>query len=396
MNTGKNILIGPLTDTLAQNREIEIVERKGLGHPDTICDLIAEDTSIALSKYYIEELGSIMHHNVDKALLVGGAAKPSYKGGRIVKPIEIIIAGRALKEKEGKILPIEQIAQDAVKKSISDNIRHLVAEDHIRINVKIRSGSKDLIELFERFGKGETPLSNDTSLGTGFYPLDSLEKTVLETEKLLNNPDTKRSYPYIGEDIKVMGVRNKGKITLAVAIAIVDRYVSSLNDYIQKINEIKEFLEGQGWLGEETELRINAADDYKRESVYLTVTGTSAESGDDGQVGRGNRANGLITPYRPMTLEAVAGKNPISHVGKIYNLFAQELCRLIVEGDYGEEAHCYIVSQIGKPINEPMALDIRLKGKDYDEKAVRLLAEKMLDSMSRMWQKVLKRQFQIA
>lgn len=391
----KNIIISPLKDTLDREREIEIVERKGFGHPDTICDLIAEDTSIALSKYYIEEFGSIMHHNVDKALLVGGAAEPSYNGGRIVKPIGITIAGRAVKEKKGKTLRIEQIAKDAVKKSISNNIRHLSVEDHIRIDVKIRPGSKDLIELFDRFGKGQIPLSNDTSCGTGFYPLDTLEKTVLETEKLLNKPDTKRSYPCIGEDIKVMGVRYKGKITLTVAIAIVDRYVSSLNDYIQKINEVKEFLERQAWFVGEMELKINAADDYKRESVYLTVTGTSAEGGDDGQVGRGNRVNGLITPYRPMTLEAVAGKNPVSHVGKIYNLFAQELCRLIVEGGYAEGAYCYIVSQIGKPINEPMALDIQVKGKNYDEKAVRLLAEKMLDSMPAMWQKVLKKQFQI-
>ena len=395
INMKKNIFVSPLTDTLAQDREIEIVERKGLGHPDTICDLIAEDTSIALCKYYIEEFGSIMHHNVDKALLVGGISEPLYGGGKIVKPIEITIAGRAIKEKKGKNLPVDEIARDAARESISKNIRHLDAEDHVRIDVKIRPGSKDLIDLFERFGKGDIPLSNDTSMGTGYYPLDTLEETVLKTEKLLNNSLTKRTYPYIGEDIKVMGIRYKEKITLTVAIAIVDRYVSSINDYIQKINEVKEFLEARNWIGEGTELRINTADDYADESVYLTVTGTSAEGGDDGQVGRGNRASGLITPYRPMSLEAVAGKNPVSHVGKIYNLFANELCRLIVQKGYAEEAYCYIVSQIGKPINEPIALDIQLKGKDYDEKATSLLTEKMLDEMPLMWAKVLEGQFRI-
>jgi len=396
MNTEENIFLGPLTDTLAQDREIEIVERKGLGHPDTICDLIAEDASIALCKYYIEEFGSIMHHNVDKALLVGGASEPSYNGGKIVKPIEITIAGRAVMEKNGKTLPIEQIAKDAVKESVSNNIRHLDVEDHIKIDVKIRPGSKDLIELFERFGRGDIPLSNDTSIGTGFYPLDTLEKTVLKTEKALNNPDTKRAYPYIGEDIKVMGLRFREKITLTVAIAIVDRYVSSISDYVQKINDVKELLETRDWIGEGAELKINAADDYESESVYLTVSGTSAEGGDDGQVGRGNRASGLITPYRPMTLEAVAGKNPVSHVGKIYNLFANELCRLIVQEGYAEEAYSYIVSCIGKPINEPMALDIQLKGQDYNEDAIRLLTEKMLDEMPVMWNRVINGQFQIA
>lgn len=393
---GNNIRVGPLTDTLPAEREVEIVERKGLGHPDTICDLVAEETSIALSKFYIKEFGSIMHHNVDKMLLVGGEANPSFKGGKIVKPIEIIIAGRAVKEKKGKTLPIEEFAKEAAKKSISKNIRHLNVEDHIKIDVKIRPGSRDLIELFDRFGKGDIPLSNDTSIGTGFYPLDTLEKAVLETEKLLNNPYTKRIYPFIGEDIKVMGVRNKGKITLTIAIAIVDKHVSSLDDYLQKINEVKEFLEGQDWFGEETELTINAADNYGKESIYLTVSGTSAEGGDDGQVGRGNRANGLITPYRPMTLEAVAGKNPVSHVGKIYNLFAIELCRLIVEGGYADQAYCYIVSQIGKPINEPLVLDIQVGNRDFDEKAIREIADKMLDTMPKMWKRVVKGQYRIA
>lgn len=392
----KNIHVGPLTDTLPADREIEIVERKGLGHPDTICDLLAEETSIALSNYYIKEFGSIMHHNVDKALLVGGEAEPSYNGGRIVKPIEIIIAGRAVMEKNGKVLPIEKIAIEAVENSIRHNIGHLNIQEHIKIDVKISPGSRDLIELFDRFGKGEIPLSNDTSSGTGYYPLDTLEQTVFETERTLNSPEIKKIYPFIGKDIKVMGVRDKANIKLTVAVAMVDKFVSSLDDYIRKISEIKKLLQEMRRSEGEIDFDVNTADDYERESIYLTVSGTSAEGGDDGQVGRGNRANGLITPYRPMTLEAVAGKNPVSHVGKIYNLLANELSRLIVEEGYAEEAYCYIVSQIGKPINEPLVLDIQVKGKDIDKKAIRLIAEKMLDEMPVMWKGVLKKRYQIA
>ncbi len=58
-------------------------------------------------------------------------------------------------------------------------------------------------------------------------------------------------------------------------------------------------------------VHVNTADDIKKKSVFLTVTGTSAEMGDDGSVGRGNRCNGLITPNRPMSMEATSGKNPI-------------------------------------------------------------------------------------
>jgi S-adenosylmethionine synthetase len=392
----KNILISPLKANLPYEQDIEIVEKKGLGHPDTICDFIAEEISIALSKYYIDEFGSIMHHNVDKALLIGGMAEPSYNGGRITKPIEIVIAGRAIKEKGGKKLPIEEIAEQAAKKFLSRQIKHLNVESQIVINSKIGPGSGELIELFSRFSKGEVPLSNDTSAGAGFYPLDTLEKTVYETEKFLNSPEVKRIYPFVGEDIKVMGIRNKEEIRLTVAIATVDRYISSLEDYIYKIKNVREILLEQEWVGSNMKFDINTADSYERESIYLTVTGTSAEGGDDGQVGRGNRANGLITPYRPMTLEAVAGKNPISHVGKIYNLFAIDLCKKVVEGQHAQEAYAYIVSQIGKPINEPLVLDIQVKGKDFNGKAIRRIAEEMLDEMPYMWKKTIDRQYEIA
>ena len=392
----KNILISPLKANLPCEQDIEIVERKGLGHPDTICDFIAEEISIALSKYYIEEFGSIMHHNVDKALLIGGMAEPSYNGGRIAKPIEIVIAGRAIKEKDGKKLPIEEIAEQAAKKFLDRQMKHLNVESQIVINSKIGPGSKELIELFSAFGKGDVPLSNDTSCGTGFYPLDLLENKVYQTERFLNSSETKKEYPFVGEDIKVMGLRDKDRTILTVAIAVVDKYISSLENYIDKINQVKETLAKQAWAIPGTTFYINTADDYEKESIYLTVSGTSAENGDDGEVGRGNRANGLITPFRPMTLEAVAGKNPINHVGKIYNLFCNDLCKKIIEEGYAQAAYVYIVSQIGKPINQPQVLDIKLKGKSPNDKAIQLLAEEMLDEMPDMWKRIINREYEIA
>ncbi len=98
-------------------------------------------------------------------------------------------------------------------------------------------------------------------------------------------------------------------------------------------------------------MAVNAAD--KGYSIYLTVTGTSCESGDNGQVGRGNRINGLITPCHTMSLEAVAGKNPVSHVGKIYNLKAQEIANRINEAFKVKEVQVQLLSRIGKPINDP-------------------------------------------
>ncbi len=384
---------------LPYKNKVEIVERKGIGHPDTMCDNLAEQVSIALSKYYLENYGFVMHHNVDKALLVGGVAQPKYNGGKVIEPIEISVVGRATKEVDGDMIPVDEIALEVMHEWLRNNIRNLDEENHVILTTKIRPGSRDLVELFERFAKAkEVPLANDTSFGVGYYPFDTLESIVYETENVLNSDRIKDKFPFIGEDVKVMGVRNGENYRITVAVALIDKFVSSLEDYIDKINVIKEIVNKEVISEHEidVEVFINTADSYERESIYLTVTGTSAEHGDDGQVGRGNRVNGLITPYRPMSLEAAAGKNPISHVGKIYNLFANDLAKEIVESGYGEEVYVYIVSQIGKPITEPQSLDIKIKGLDErKENSIRKLAEEKLQEMPKMWEKVLDGKYRV-
>jgi len=372
--------------------DAEIVERKGIGHPDTICDYLAENLSRELCKWYISEYGAIMHHNVDKALLVGGVARAEFGGGEVIEPIEIYLVGRAILEKGSKRLDAHELAVESAKRWLRENIRNLDVERHVKIHTKIKPGSKDLVELFERFQKkGEVPLANDTSFGVGYAPLDSLERAVFEAESFLNSPDMKKEHPEIGEDIKVMGVRIKDRYRLTIALAFVGKYIKDIEDYFQKkeaiLKKVKERVEGV--VGKEVEVFINTADSKEENSVYITVTGTSAEQGDDGQVGRGNRVNGLITPYRPMSLEAAAGKNPVSHIGKIYNRVANLIAqRVVKEIEEVEESYCYIVSQIGKPINEPQVLDVSVRTKKdikAIEEVVRKIAQEELDRMPEVW-----------
>ncbi|MGB5459298.1 MAG: methionine adenosyltransferase [Eudoraea sp.] len=378
-----NIVIGDLVD-----KNIEMAERKGIGHPDTICDYVTEQISIELSKYYLKEFGAIMHHNVDKALLIGGQSKPAYKGGKIIKPISLIIAGRATQQVRDKIIPVEEIAVETAKKWLRENIRHLDVPRDVQITSKIRPGSTDLVDLFNRFGKGEIPLANDTSFGAGFYPTTFLEDTIIKIEELLNAQSTKNIFPFIGEDIKVMGVKDHSKNYFTIAIAMIDKYIADLNDYVSKIKQLKEFVLTKLLLTDTT-IYINTADDYLHESIYLTVTGTSAESGDDGQVGRGNRINGLITPYYPMSLEATAGKNPVSHIGKIYNYFAMDLSRAIVKNNFADEALVFIVSQIGKPINEPQLMHFKLKNIRADKEQIEDLAKEKLIGLNKYWKRII-------
>lgn len=387
-----NIVITPMTFKPVYELDAEIVERKGIGHPDTICDYLAENLSRELCKWYISEYGAIMHHNVDKALLVGGVARAEFGGGEVIEPIEIYLVGRAILEKGSKRLDAHELAVESAKRWLRENIRNLDVERHVRIHTKIKPGSKDLVELFERFQKkGEMPLANDTSFGVGYAPLDSLERAVFEAESFLNSSDMKKEHPEIGEDIKVMGVRIRDRYRLTIALAFVGKYIKNIEDYFQKkeaiLKKVKERVEGI--VGKEVEVFINTADSKEENSVYITVTGTSAEQGDDGQVGRGNRVNGLITPYRPMSLEAAAGKNPVSHIGKIYNRVANLIAqRVVKEIEEVEESYCYIVSQIGKPINEPQVLDVSVRTKKdikAIEEVVRRIAQEELDRMPEVW-----------
>jgi len=356
--------LSALTDPA--RRPNEIVERKGLGHPDTICDALAEEVSRALSRFYCDRFGLVLHHNVDKVLLCGGVSRPAFGGGEIVAPIEIFLAGRATREFKGVMVPVDDLAVATAGAWLAKHLPNLDVSRHVRLHSRIHPGSADLAELFLRQRDRGVYLANDTSIGVGFAPASPLERAVTEIEAELRSPFIKRRHPSFGEDIKVMGARAGDTVDITVSCALVGRHLQGLDDYRLATGEIAGIARGIGEraLGHPPAVAVNAADDLASGSVYLTVSGTSAEAGDDGEAGRGNRANGLITPHRPMTMESVAGKNPVTHVGKLYNVAARRIAAAAVEKVDGVAAvECYLVSRIGHPVREPQLIELRL----YDE-----------------------------
>ncbi len=304
----------------------------------------------------------ILHHNVDKVLLCGGAARAAFGGGEVLAPIEIYLAGRAVAEHRGEVIPIHDIAILACREWLALNLPTLDLDRHVRIVSRLRPGSADLTRLFAR-SRG-APLANDTSCGTGFAPLTDLERAVLAVGRTLNDPGLKKGHPEIGEDIKVLGVRSHARIHLTVSCAFVGRHLADLADYSRKKAAACELAAAAArkTTALDVDACVNVADDMDQEDIFLTVTGTSAEAGDDGEVGRGNRVSGLITPYRWMTLEAAAGKNPVSHVGKLYNLVAFRLASLLLrEIPSVADAACALVSQIGRPVDDPQLVDVALR-----------------------------------
>lgn len=341
-----------------QDFDLEIVERKGKGHPDSLVDGASEAVSLGLCDYYLKNFGAILHHNVDKGILVGGKSEARFGGGRIIAPIYLMVAGRATElvpyKGKNEEVPVGEIARHSIRGFIKETMRFLDPDEQVVIDTKIKQGSPDLVAVFMR--KGAMPVSNDTSIGVGYAPLTPTEEVVLGTEKLLNSPAFKKKYPEVGEDVKVMGMRRGKRLEATVAAAMVSGKIPDAGHYVSVMEDVGEELARFGSRSKlEVNFKLNAADNPKHGEFYLTVTGTSAEQGDDGNTGRGNRVNGLISPMRQYSMEATAGKNPVNHTGKILNALAVLTARDIVkELPTVREAYVRILSRIGKPIDQPL------------------------------------------
>ena len=358
----RNIKVERLVQKPMESQETELVERKGIGHPDSVADGLAESISRALCQEYTKRFGAVLHHNTDKTQIVAGRSNPSFGGGEVICPIYILLTGRATRIFKGDEIPVDTIAIKAARQLLQDSLSNLDVNTQTILDAKIGMGSSDLRDVFGR----KIPSANDTSFGVGYGPLSETETIVYQTERELMKLK-KNGIPAIGEDIKVMGMREGNTISLTIACAMVDRYVADMKDYIQIkkdiVNHIQEF--ASQFTARKVVPQINVADGEDQNAVYITVTGTSAEMGDDGAVGRGNRTNGLITPNRPMSLEATSGKNPINHVGKIYNIMAMLMSRQVAsEVDGVREVYIRLLSQIGHPIDQPHLASIQTVLKD--------------------------------
>jgi len=377
----RNIIVEDLKQIPLEKQRIEIVERKGLGHPDYICDAVMDTLSINLSKIYLEKAGTILHHNVDKSLLVAGESEPRFGGGTLKQPILFVFGDRATSEFGDVKIDINEIAVTSAKEWFKKNMRFIDPEKHVKYQVELKPGSIGLVDIFKR--KGKVLGANDTSAAVGHAPMTRTEKTVLQTEKFLNSREFKSRFPESGEDIKVMGFRNNNNLHLTIAMAFVDRFISSEEDYFEKkakiLGEIERFVESNTNFNS-IDVELNTLDTQGRglSGLYLTVLGTSADSGDSGQVGRGNRVNGLISLNRPFCSEAAAGKNPVSHVGKIYNVLTYKIAQHVYE-DVPEvgEVYIWLLSKIGHPIDHPTvaAAQVIMKGGNSIDKVRREISE---------------------
>jgi S-adenosylmethionine synthetase len=362
--TERNIHVTPAAAQAVEDQQIEIVEQKGIGHPDSICDGVAEEVARALAHTYLDRFGKLLHFNTDETQLVAGTAAPAFGGGEMLEPIYLLIVGRATKSYDGERIPAETVALRAAREYLDETFPDLDVGSDVIVDVKLGEGSGDLQEVFGEESK--IPNANDTSYGVGHAPLTETEEIVYNTERELNTTYASDN-PEIGQDIKVMGKREGDQIDVTVAVAMIDQYIDGMESYKDSVSAVREYVEelATEYTDREVPAHVNTADNSEEGSIYLTTTGTSAEQGDDGSVGRGNRANGLITPNRPMSMEATSGKNPVNHIGKIYNLLSTEIAESVAADVDGiRQLQMRLLSQIGRPIDHPHVADAQVITED--------------------------------
>ncbi|WP_447974718.1 methionine adenosyltransferase [Nitrospira sp. Kam-Ns4a] len=341
-----------------QEQPVEIVERKGTGHPDTICDAVSEQVSLALGAAYRRAFGRVLHHNVDKGLLVAGRVECRFGGGRVIEPMCLVIGDRAARGVGRRTVPVEEIAVGAAREWIRANLPRVDPLRHVRYQVELKPGATELDAIFRAPG-GPLP-ANDTSAGVGYAPLTPTERLVVDLERYLNGPLFKRTFPETGEDVKVLAIRREQELALTVAMPLLAGAIRSEAAYFQAkarvLAAIEAYVRRHPLACPRVRVALNALDrrGHGLEGLYLSLLGTSAEQGDSGQTGRGNRVCGVIALNRPMSGEAAAGKNPVSHVGKIYNVLAHELAARIYARVPGiRDVTVWLVSRIGERIDRP-------------------------------------------
>jgi S-adenosylmethionine synthetase len=270
--------------------------------------------------------------------------------------MELVIGDRATFAVDGTALPVEEVVWGAVDAWIAAHLPHVRPGQDLVMRVALAPGSEELITIFH--DGGPAAVANDTSAACGWAPLSPTEELVLAIERFLNGAVFKERFPDTGQDVKVFARRRDACVEMTVAMPMLCLPTATERAYFQRKEEVLGALaerfrqapfEAIAW-------SLNALDrpGHGPAGAYLSLTGTSAEDADSGEVGRGNRVNGLIALGRPSASEAAPGKNPVAHVGKIYSVLSHRLAGLIHAGcPELEEANVYVAARIGDPVDQP-------------------------------------------
>jgi S-adenosylmethionine synthetase len=350
---------------------VEVVERKGLGHPDTLADALAERLSVAYSRYCLERFGAVLHHNLDKLYLRGGQCRIGLGDFEMTEPVTLIIGGRVSNSFAGTPVRYRAMFEEAARDYLATVLPHFDHGRWLRVEHATTSRSRfptwfqpasldDLPELVN-------PTANDTAVVTAWWPDTPAERVALALERHLNQDGLGPRYADLGQDIKVMVIRQGRQIDITVNVAVHPLAAGDPAAYDAIINRVRVELDqvaGAILAGTAVHrLRLNTGDanPFRGKRCYLLGTGSCLEFGEEGFVGRGNTPAGYIPLHRPKSAEAAFGKNPVYHGGKVYSIHATQIARRVFEVT-GVPATVTIASRHSDPLRQPSFAEVAVHG----------------------------------
>ncbi|PIQ91690.1 MAG: hypothetical protein COV70_02450 [Parcubacteria group bacterium CG11_big_fil_rev_8_21_14_0_20_39_22] len=314
----------------------EIVERKGVGHPDSLADALSNEISVYFSKHCIDNFGIILHHNFDKLYIGGGNFTNNFGTCDRLKPIMVQVNGRISDRFGRNMIEIESIQKKAVENYLCKVLPNITKDDLVVI-----SNATQFHRNPRRFSPrnrrdvpdADRPMANDTSLCVSHWPPTATESLVYRLEKYFwertDDGYLTPRFTEIGGDIKVFAIREDKHIDIIMSVPTLSEKTKSFKHYLELIYDYKSKLtviakEIVSPLDMTVSIEINP-----QKNPYMLGIGSCIECGEEGVVGRGNSILGIIAPNRCGTQESWAGKNPVYHTGRVWGYLTAKLAQSI-------------------------------------------------------------------
>ncbi len=332
---------------ITAGEEVEVIERKGFGHPDSIADAISAQVQMWIAAESRSSDG-IPYAYVDKTLVICGVAEPHWGGGSILIPCRAIVP-IVVSEKT------DLSGCDAVVRGVIQERVPLYPVSDIPVDIVRRPPSAHSLRTFSSEPCG----SEDSCVSVAYAPQSPLESAVRELEGDLTS--LRQSHPAIGTDAKWLVFGTKRSVRIVAAVALIGQRLSSVRQYRHLKDCIRQRIaEAIQPLAENVEVAVNPDDRYRISSVYLTVTGSSVEGGDCGVTGRGNRWNGLICAMRPISIEAACGKPSVNHPSVFGSRAAEIIAEALARQSGIRRAEVAVISRVGDDVRQPTGVMARL------------------------------------
>lgn len=326
-----------------ESSDVEVVERKGVGHPDSIADALANECSRKYSLVCLEKFGAVLHHNIDKFYFGGGWVFNDFGYIEKKKPIIARVNGRITKNVGNEFIDVDKILTETIKEYVKTVLPHIDIEKDLVIDLNYTQHTKFKNwfspESLDEVPDAKKPSANDTSVCVSHYPMTTCETLAYELEHYFWS-ENEKGYPVpkfsnIGQDIKVMVTRIGNNIEVVLCVPVIASFANSQDEYDEIIRGYEQQLQ---LLGDKicantnfnVSVKINELEGphYRK---YMLGIGTCAECGEEGIVGRGNNFSGIIPVLRAHSMEAPFGKNPRYHSGRVLSYLCDKLSKKIYE-----------------------------------------------------------------